>query len=156
MAFYAKNRYRCIVTENGVAEKESTGNPYVYIRFIVKATANGKPVEKEYHRELQKMVTDKTIPWLAKELKALGLNVKSWIQMEPTVQGGVDLKDQEHIFECDINDRGYEDWRIPFGGGDGNLKEVKKLDKAKFADLHKKFGAAFTAAMLDDADVSPY
>jgi len=155
MAYYPEGNYQVVVTDQGLGENYRRGaNDYVFIRFVVKATERGVPVDKEYEREWQKALTEKTIPHLGKDFKSLGIDVTSFLKLAPDVPGFVDLRGKELVLTCKHNGK-YEDWEPVFKGG-GSLPETKKVSKDRYVELHKKFGTAFAAAMADEESSLPF
>jgi hypothetical protein len=118
-------------------------------------SGDGKPVEKQYPRSYEKVITEKTIPYLAKDLKSLdikgadGKPLSSFVRLDPSVKGGVDLAGIRLKMQCrykDTDSGTWEEWGPPYGGA---TKEYKSASKDKLAQLHAQFNARFAEEMAD-------
>lgn len=169
--FYAPGVYVCQVTDQALS-KASTGTP----QFVLKVKVLGKPdpkdpgsyipVDQQYDRTIFRTITDKTIPYLTEDLKALGFTGSSFRYLDPNVEGAQIFTGT--ILDCyckhENDQRGdlRERWSIARQGG-GKL-DVEALDAAEVRKLDALFGKqlkqqpatapkpAPTAAPLDVSD----
>lgn len=84
--FYQTGRYRCEVTQQGMT-KAGTGTPQFVIVVRVLDIYVGpdsiEPMDRNYERTIYRAITEKTIPYLQKELDALGFPGGSLRTLDP-------------------------------------------------------------------------
>lgn len=141
--YYAEGRYRCKVIEQGLGEAK-TGTPQFVLRVKVLETENGEPVKTQYERTSFQAITDRTMPYVAKKLAALGFNENSLRYLDPAVDGYQDFVGQMVLMECKYEpdlktNEDREKWDICFGGA-GDPLDLKPVDPYKLKNLDILFG----------------
>ncbi len=84
--FYQPGRYRCEVTQQGMT-KAGTGTAQFVVVVRVLDIYTGpnsiEPMDRNYERTIYRAITEKTMPYLQKELDALGFTGGSLRLLDP-------------------------------------------------------------------------
>lgn len=140
-AFYQEGRYKGEIIEQGFGEA-STGTVQFVLNVKIFETESGDPVQ-ENTRFVFKSITEKTMPYLLEDLRALGFNGTSLSQLDPDRADHHSLVGQTHLFFCkheyDQQGNQRERWNLYRGG---NSLDLKPPDSKKLRDLDMLFGRA--------------
>ncbi len=142
--YYNAGRYWCVVTENAIG-KNKKDNPQLVIRFQVKGGIDPQDPDgalvntgEIYDRTMYRVITDKTVDWVKKDLQALGFEGSGFADITPNCFAGKEL-----VFECrheEYEGAVNEKWQIAHGSGS---LEVKPMEPAEIRKLDAMFGSAF-------------
>jgi hypothetical protein len=140
-----KTRYRVAITRQGFTEAAS-GNIQFFLCFDVIAKVV-HPAEVEVAQQSRiyfKAITDKTIEYLAEDLKTLGYTGETLSDLDPEAGNHISFVGCEVFMYCQYEadpktgeDR--EKWSVARAGG--GTFEAKPVNRAKLAELDKRFGA---------------
>jgi|SRR5580700_1124429 hypothetical protein len=141
--YYAPGRYWGHVTANALG-KNKKDNPQLVIRFEVRGGIDPQDPDgallntgEIYERTMYRVITDKTVDWVKKDLQALGFEGQGFADITDNCFAGKDL-----VFECkheDYEGSTNERWQIAHGSG---ALEVKPLEPAEIRKLDALFGSA--------------
>lgn len=85
-AFYQAGRYRCEVTQQAMV-KASTGTPQFVLKVriigIYTAPNDVDELQQQYERSIYRSITDKTMPYVLRDLDALGFQGGSLAALDP-------------------------------------------------------------------------
>lgn len=153
MAFYKAGTYDVLVQQQGLGINEKTQNPYFFLGFLVLGQ-DGRVFDEseQLARRYERAITEKTVPYLAEDVKVLGLAVTSPAQLDPKYGHSIIGKTIPMYCKIEKDDKGreWERWSVPYAGGSGTPKSM--LDEAGLQALDKKFQAAFSKAMAMNTD----
>src|SRR5262249_62226408 len=131
---YSPGAYHARVTDHGLT-KAKNGNPMFYLQFLVlkKAGADGAAQECEQaHRTYFKVLMDSTIGWLRDDLRAIRVEFEKPSQLDPQLEGAVNLFDREITVYCSHTEymgEKREQWDLrPSGRMKLSVEEIRKLD----------------------------
>jgi hypothetical protein len=131
--FYMPGIYKVKITDQGYT-KASTDNPQFFLTFLVLAqvVAGGTTECQQFERTYYQTLTDNTIGFFKKKLKAIGVEIDSLERLDPQIGGAVNLIDREITAYCahsEYQGKMHEKWDIlPSGPMKMSMEEVRKLD----------------------------
>jgi hypothetical protein len=142
--FYSVGRYICEIKSQALGEA-GTGTPQFILRFTVMGEVdddgNVAGVNRSYERTMYRAITEKTIPYLIEDLKALGFRGSSFRDLDPSSPSFFDLSGQEVEMYCaheDGTNGEREKWSVAFAKREA--QPVKAVDSKKLRDLDNLFG----------------
>jgi len=138
--FYAEGAYRGTVIEQGFGQSKEKKTHFFFLKVKIEADENGQPVEKSYERTVTRYITEATVEYFAKDLKALGFEWRdSFNDLHPAVPSHHSFVGQSVDLYCK-HEGEYEKWQIsrPMGGG----QQVEQLGSAEMRKLDNMFGRA--------------
>lgn len=154
---YPKGRYVGKILNQALG-KAGTGNPQLVIQ--IKVLGKPDPLDPgsyipdphQYERTVYRTITEKTVPYIIEDLKALGVSIQSWKQLDPSTPGFVDLRGNDADFFCNheaSQDGGVrEKWGIAMHASEF---KVETLEPAKMRELDNLFGKQLKEAFKPGA-----
>ena len=137
-AFFNEGRYIVQIVDQALGEAQ-TGTPQFILKFTVLEHVfddGGAEAARNYDRTYYKAITEKTIQYLAQDLKTLGFEGSSFRDLDPSSPGFYDLRGRQVEMYCtheDRNGESQEKWSVAFAKGASKPIEAKKIDSAKRA-----------------------
>lgn len=93
--YYDAGRYRCEVTQQAMT-KARTGTPQFVVKvepvFRYEGPTDMERIEKGFERTIFLAITEKSMPYLAKKLAALGFSGGSLRKLDPSTEGFEDFR----------------------------------------------------------------
>ncbi len=138
--YYTEGRYKAEILEQGFTDAK-TGTTQFVLAIRIFETENGDPVN-EGERFVFRPLTEKTMPYLLEDLRALGYEGNS---LQPLADGNQFIGKTAVFFvkhEQDREGRMQERWSVYRGGGGASMESLTKADPAKLRNLDVLFGRA--------------
>ena len=143
---YTPGLYKVKTTDQGYT-KSSQGTPEFFLTFLVLAQVGAGGKCQQFERTYYQALTDNTIGFFIKKLKAIGVEIDRLERLNPqALEGAVNLIGREITANCSHSEyegKTREQWDlIPSGRKKLSVEEVRKLDD--IFDLGTKKPAAPT------------
>lgn len=138
--YYNEGRYKAEILEQGFTDAK-TGTPQFVLAIRIFETENGDPVN-EGERFVFQAITENTIEFLLKDLRALGYEGNS---LQPLADGNQFVGKQAIFFvkhETNRDGQKQERWNVYRGGGNASIESLTKTDPSKLRNLDVLFGRA--------------
>lgn len=148
--YYEVGKYACRVNSQALGSA-NTGTPQFIIRFTVLGTIDQDgefaSANRQYERTSYRAITEKTMPYLLEDLKALRVEISSFRDLDPNSPNFFDLTGQEVEMWCSHEEGNdgelREKWGVARQGGPKKEAiQSKPLDAAKLRSLDNLFGKA--------------
>jgi len=150
--YYPVGKYMCRIKQQGF-DTTSTGKPQFVLTFTVFGTDTGDSVPQK-DRGYFKVITEKTIEYLVKDLQNLGAEVDSLKMLDPNTPGHVSLVGKEVMMYCsrgtDAQGQEKEEWAPAF-----STREMKPPAPAEMMRLDALFGRAMKSAGVTPKPAAP-
>ena len=156
---YQSGRYWGRITGNELGETNN-GNPQIVIRFLIEGRMNvedpsGALIPCEHgERTIFRVITDKTVDWVIRDLASLGYTKPGWHFLDPSDANYVSLAGTQFEAECKLepyDGQLKEKWGIY---NPGSAPQVKPLDKSAVRKLDSLFGKKLKDGLADAKSVS--
>jgi hypothetical protein len=103
---YSKGKYLAEILEQGLTTSAAKGTPgfYLQLKILKRYDANGGPVEcPQYERTYTQYLANETgVNILKADLKALGVQVTTFAQLDPATPDHVNLVGRQIDVTCDL------------------------------------------------------
>jgi hypothetical protein len=150
--YYEVGRYRCEVKQQAMC-KAGTGTPQFVVKIqpaaIYTDATNMSEINNGFERSIFMSITEKRMPYFAKELNALGFEGEDLRQLDPASPNFQDLRG--FVLDCmckhenDQSGEPRERWSICWGSDGGEIKG-EHLAAGDYRALNALFGAATKAS----------
>jgi hypothetical protein len=139
--FYEQGRYACEIVQQAMT-KASTGTPQFVLRFRVIEFSNGEPVPQQYERTSYRAITEKTMPYVQRDLDVLGFTGDSLRQLDPSNPNYQNFVGQTVEFNCnhekDQNGDLRERWGVAWNAPSKEI-EGDPLESSQYRQLDALF-----------------
>ena len=150
--YYDAGRYRCEVKQQAMC-KAGTGTPQFVVKIqpaaIYTDATNLSEINNGFERSIFMSITEKRMPYFAKELAALGFEGEDLRQLDPASPNFQDLRG--FVLDCmckhenDQSGEPRERWSICWGADGGEISG-DRLAAGDYRALNALFGAATKAS----------
>lgn len=137
---YSEGRYIVEILSQALG-KTSNGNAQIALKVLVISHEDGEPCT-QYERTIYRVITEKTIPYVVEDLRALGYSRDSFRFIDPNDPNHHSFAGQQITAFCshqEYQGKTNERWSVYTGGG---ALDVKPLESSEARKLDALFGKA--------------
>lgn len=125
-----------------------TGKPQIVLSFDIlgpvdeTTEAGYVPYDETYERTVFRVITEKTVEYVEKDLEFLGVELSSWSEIDEDNDPCADIRGHDYKLRCKVeqyNDKDVERWELALIAGQ---LEVKPLEAKAVRQLDAMFGSA--------------